>query len=89
MHARNLFDCKMLCSYVGFGNHVVRLECDSDNEIFLAKNTTYHSNTKQIDVQYHFMREMVESQNVLLEKVNMMKNVADSLMKSISVKEFS
>jgi hypothetical protein len=55
----------------------------------MEKNPSYHSNTKQIDVQYHFVRDMVESNKVLLEKVDTLENMADSLTKSVSVVKFS
>jgi hypothetical protein len=51
----------------------------------LAKNPTYHLKTKNIDVQYHFVRDMVEEKKVLLEKVDTLKNVADPLTKSVSI----
>jgi hypothetical protein len=38
-----------------------------------GKNHAYHSKMKHIDVKYHFMRDMVESNKVLLEKVDMWK----------------
>ena len=63
--------------------------CDSQSEIFLAKNLAYHSKTKHINVQYHFVRDMVESKKVLLEKVDTLDNVADSLTKSVSIEKFS
>ena len=40
----------------------------------------YHAKTKHIDVQYHFVRDMVEDKKVLLEKVDTMKNVVDSML---------
>ena len=40
-------------------------------------------------MQYHFVRAMVEDKKVLLEKVNTLKNVADSLKKSIHTEKFS
>ena len=55
----------------------MRLDCDSQSAIFLAKNPTYYLKTKHIDVQYHFVRDMVEEKKVLLEKVDTSKNVAD------------
>ena len=67
----------------------MRLDCDSQSAIFLAKNTAYHSKTKHIDVQYHFVRDMVEEKKVLLEKVDTLKNAADSLTKSVSTEKFS
>jgi hypothetical protein len=67
----------------------VRLDCDIQSEIFLAKNPTYHLKTRHIDVQYHFVRDMFEDEKVLLEKVDTLKNIVDSLTKSISTKKFS
>ena len=60
------------------------LYCDSQREIFLTKSPTYRSNTKHIDFQYHFVRDMIEEKKVLLEKVDTMKNVVDSFKKSVS-----
>ena len=73
-----------LCSSIGFVQNAVKIGCDSSSAIFLAKNPTYHSKTKHIDVQYHFVRDMVEQNRVLLEKVDTLENVADSLTKSVS-----
>ena len=67
----------------------MRIDCDSQSAIFLAKNPAYHSRTKHIDVQYHFVRDMVESMKVLLEKVDTLENVAESLTKSVSTEKFS
>jgi hypothetical protein len=67
----------------------MRLDCDSQSAIFLVKNQAYHYKTKHIYVQYNFVRDMVEEKKVLLEKVDTLKNVADSLTKSVSTKEFS
>jgi hypothetical protein len=53
------------------------------------RTPTYHSKTKHIDVQYHFVRDMVEEKKVLLMKVDTLKNVADSLTKSVSTENFS
>ena len=77
-----------LCSGIGLVQQAVRLDCDIQSAIFLAKNPAYHSKTKHIDVQYHFVRDMVE-EKVLLEKVDTLKNVADSLTKSVSTEKFS
>ena len=55
----------------------------------MAKNPYYHSKTKHIDVQYHFVTDMVESNKVLLEKVNTLENIANSLTKSMSAVKFS
>jgi len=54
-----------------------------------VKKPTYHSKTKHIDVQYHFVRDMAEEKKVLLMKVEILKNVADSLAKSVSIEKLS
>eukprot|EP00253_Pinus_taeda_P026411 PITA_26411 len=64
-------------------------DCDSQSAIFLAKNPAYHSKTKHIDVQYHFVRDMIEDKKVLLVKVDTLKNTTDALTKSVSSEKFS
>jgi hypothetical protein len=60
-HARKeIIWLQRLFSSIGLVQQAVRLDCDSQSEIFLAKNLAYHSKTKHIDVQYHFVRDMVE-----------------------------
>ena len=78
-----------LCSDIGFEQQAMRLDCDSQSAIFWVKNPTYYSTTKNIDLQYHFVRDMVESKKVLLDKVDTMENVVNSLTKSMSTKKFS
>ena len=65
------------------------MEYDSQSVIFLPKNQTSHLKTNNIDVQYHFVREMVENEKVLLEKVDIVENVADLLAKSIRIENFT
>jgi hypothetical protein len=67
----------------------MKVNYDNQSTIFLAKNPAYHSNTKHIDVQYHCMRYMVESNKVLLEIVYTLENITDSLTKSVSAVNFS
>ena len=78
-----------LYSGIGLVQQTMRLDCDSQSAIFLPKNPSYHSKTKHIDVQQHFVRDMVEEKKVLLEKVDTLKNVADSWTKSVITENFS
>jgi hypothetical protein len=39
-----------LCSSIGLVQQAVKLDCDSQSAIFLAKNPTYHSKKNHIDV---------------------------------------
>jgi hypothetical protein len=64
------------CLGIGLIKKALKIDCDSHSAIFLAKNLTHHSKTKHIDIQYHFVRDMVEEKKVLLMKVDTLKNVA-------------
>ena len=55
----------------------------------MAKNPDYHSKTKYIDVQYHFVRDMVEYKRVFLVEVDTLKNFSDALAKSVSTQKFA
>eukprot|EP00253_Pinus_taeda_P005859 PITA_05859 len=48
-----------LCSSMGLVEEGRRIDCDSQSAIFLAKNPPYHSKTKHIDVQYHFVMDII------------------------------
>ena len=44
---------------------------------------------QSIDVQFHFVRDIIEEKKVSLMKVDTLRNVADSLTKSVSTEKFS
>ena len=73
---------------MGLVQGVIRIDCDCQSAIFFAKNPTYHSKTKHIDVQYHFVRDMIEDKKVLLVKVDTLKNTTDALTKYVSSENF-
>lgn len=76
---------KRLLADVGFVQKSMLMNCDSQSAIHLAKNPAYHARSKYIDVQYHFVIEMVEANQVILQECDTSKNVADSLTKYIEV----
>jgi hypothetical protein len=80
---------QILCSSIGLVQQDVRIDCDSQSAMFLVKNPDYHSKTKHIDIQYHFVRDMVEENKVLLMKVDTLNNFVDSLTKFVSTEKFS
>ena len=73
----------------GLVQQAIRIDCDSQSTIFLAKNPAYHSKKKHIDVHYHFVKDVVEEKNVLLVKVDTLKNVANAFTNSVSTQKFS
>jgi phosphoribosyl-AMP cyclohydrolase len=80
---------QIFCSGIGLVKQAIRIDCDNHSVIFSVKNPTYNSKKKHIDIQYHFVRDMVEENKILLMKVDTMKNVADSLTTFVSTENFS
>jgi hypothetical protein len=56
---------------------------DNQGSIALAKNPKHHSRTKHIDVQHHFIREVVEDEVVELKYCRTEDMVADVLTKAL------
>ena len=61
----------------------IRLLCDSQSAINLAKNPAYHSKSKHIPIKYHFVRQVITERGVSLEKVHTKENCADMFTKPI------
>lgn len=60
---------------------------DNNGAIKLANNPEFHKRTKHIDIRYHFIRELVESEQIRIIYVNTKENLADPLTKSIPTKQ--
>ena len=63
------------------------LYSDSQSDIFLAKNSAFHSKTKHIQVKYHFIRHLFSDEQLKLEKICGSQNPADMLTKGVTVEK--
>jgi len=72
---------------LGKKNEMGVLHNDSQSAIFLAKNPAYHSRTKHIQLRYRFIRSLLESRQLLLEKICGTKNPADRLRKCVTIEK--
>ncbi len=62
--------------------------CDSQSAIHLTKNQMYHERTKQIDVRYHFIRDIISQGTVVVQKVSTHDNPLDMMTKGVPVSKF-
>eukprot|EP00253_Pinus_taeda_P012946 PITA_12946 len=67
----------------------IKLFCDSQSEIHLAKNPAYHSKSKHIPIKYHFVRQVITERGVSLEKVHTKENCADMFTKPVLLEKLS
>ena len=73
---------------LGVGQKHVKVHCDSQSAICLAKNQVYHARTKHIDVRYHFVREILEEDEILLQKIPTAENPANMTTKVVTCVKF-
>lgn len=59
------------------------LFCDNAGAIQLAKNQGYQPRTKHIDIRHHFIRELVEKQDIEMIHVGTREMIADILTKGL------
>ena len=79
---------KRLCSDSGYDGGRIIVFYDSQSAICLAKSLTFHARKGNIDIQYHFVCDMVEYEKVNLEKVDTRENVANALTKPVNTFKF-
>ncbi|KAK3037909.1 hypothetical protein RJ639_031800 [Escallonia herrerae] len=70
---------------LGYGQVDCKLWTDSQSAIHLAKNSTFHSRTKHIQLRNHFIRSLLEDGQLNLQKIEGNKNPADMLTKVLGL----
>ena len=62
--------------------------CDNTSAINISKNLVQHSRTKHIDIRQHFIRDLVDSNVLILEFVETEKQLTDIFTKALDFVKF-
>ena len=62
--------------------------CDNSSAIALSKNSVFHKRTKHIDTKFHYIRELVNNGEIILEHCRTQEKFADILTKPLGQKSF-
>ena len=66
-----------------------RLYNDIQSSINLSKNSVFHSNTKHIQLRYHFICPVLENRQLKLEKIHTSHNPVEMLTKVLTGEKLS
>lgn len=76
---------RRLLHQLGFTQHEPTiLLADNQGSMALASNPVHHDRSKHIDIQHHYIREVVSSQEIQLQYCSTQKMAADVLTKSLA-----
>ncbi|KAM3381937.1 hypothetical protein P3S68_007510 [Capsicum galapagoense] len=59
------------------------IHCDSQSAIHLGKNSIFYGRSKHIDVRYHWIRDVLDSKLLELEKIHTDDNGSDMMTKAL------
>jgi len=66
----------------------IRIGCDNQSTIRIAKNPTYHSKTKHFEIHLNFIRDIVSKQQIKILFTPTDKQPADILTKALGFTKF-
>ena len=66
----------------------VSLYCDNTRAVAQAKESKFHHKSKNILRWFHLIWEIVERCDVIIERVDIKNNIADSFTKALSMQQF-
>ncbi|EOY03359.1 Uncharacterized protein TCM_018342 [Theobroma cacao] len=79
---------KQQLKYYGMTMHNVPIYCDNMSAINISKNPMQHSRTKHIEIRNHFIRDHVMKNDIKIEFVNTLHQLADIFTKPLSEDKF-
>ena len=69
-------------------NELVFIHYDKTSTINMSKNLVLHSNTKNISIKYHMLREKAAKKEIRLEYVSTKEKIADIFTKPLPKENF-
>ncbi len=68
---------------IGTESGAPELLVDNQSAIALSKNPVFHERSKHIDVRYHYIRECVDEDKIIIDYTTTEEQLADILTKAL------
>ena len=78
-----------LLDELGIEQDLLKINCDSISAIYFVKNQVYHARMKHIDIRFHFIWEILDDDDIELQKIHTKENPTDMLTKVVSGVKFT
>ncbi|KAJ0536056.1 putative RNA-directed DNA polymerase [Helianthus annuus] len=80
---------KQLLNELGYKQEQpTEIYCDNVSAIFLSKNAAMHSRSKHIDIKFHYIKSLVDINQVVLRSCHTQEQIADLLTKPLGPEQF-
>ncbi|KAL7102039.1 hypothetical protein ACP275_08G094700 [Erythranthe tilingii] len=67
--------------------HVTTIFCGNMSTIAMTKNPIFHARSKHIELRHHFIRDLVDEEEISMKFVNPNDQVADFLTKAVTIEK--
>ena len=67
---------------------VATIFCNNTSATALSKNSVFHKRTKHIDAKYHFIRELINNDEIVLHDCRSQEQRADIFTKPLAEENF-
>ena len=64
------------------------LYCDNNSAIALSKNPVFHGRSKHIRIKYHYIRDLIKEEEVVVKHCKTQHQIADIFTKSLKAEIF-